>query len=110
MKFTYDRPASSTFRYLIADIDTDDEGYIYLLYSGYGVGQNGNAEIWQVNTISLTASMAQLDHSAVAFTVCGNKVAVVEQHHEPCEDGQVILIGTPSIHVYQIEWGDNTSV
>lgn len=109
--FTYDSfMGNTTFRYLIADVDTDDEGNIYLLYSGYGVGQNGNAEIWRVDTVSRTASMARLDHSAVAFTVFGNRAAVVEQQHEPGEDGQVVLIGTPSIHVYQIEWEDNTGV
>lgn len=110
MRFTCDRPATSTFRYLIADVDTDDEGCMYLLYSGYGVGQNGNCEIWKVNTVSRTASIARLDHSAVAFTICGNRAAIVEQQHEPGDDGQVVLIGTPSIHVYQIEWEENTGV
>ncbi|MCK5132178.1 MAG: hypothetical protein KAR40_08530 [Candidatus Sabulitectum sp.] len=111
ISFTYDSFMGSTiFRYLIADIDTDDEGCIYLLYSGYGVGQNGNAEIWKVNTVSLTASMARLDHSAVAFTICGSRAAVVEQQHEPGEGDEIVLTGTPSIHVYQIEWEDSTSV
>ena len=111
MDFTYDSfMGNTTFRYLIADVDTDGEGNVYLLYSGYGVGQNGNAEIWKVNTVFRTASTARLDHSAVAFSVCGNKVAVVEQQYEPGEGDEIILIGTPSIHVYQIEWEDNTGV
>ncbi|MCD4702497.1 MAG: hypothetical protein K8S24_11630 [Candidatus Aegiribacteria sp.] len=63
-----------------------------------------------MDTVSRTASMVRLDHSAVAFTVCGNRAAVVEQQHEPGENGEVVLIGTPSIHVYQIEWEDNKSV
>ncbi|NOQ21815.1 MAG: hypothetical protein GQ565_04080, partial [Candidatus Aegiribacteria sp.] len=37
--FTYDGfMGNTTYRYLMADVDTDDEGFIYLLYSGYGVG------------------------------------------------------------------------
>lgn len=59
MQFTYDRPASSTYRYLMADVDTDDEGNIYILHSGYGIDQNGNAEIRRVNTVSHTASMVR---------------------------------------------------
>ncbi len=48
--------------------------------------------------------MTQLNHSASAFTVCGNRVAVVEQTYEPGEGDEVILLGTPSIQLYQIDW------
>jgi len=103
-QFTCLFPVSSSARCLLADLDIDEIGNIYLLYSGYGTNQDGKAEIWRVNTVTGEARMTQLNHSASAFTVCGDRVAVVEQTHEPGEGDEVILLGTPSIHLYQIDW------
>jgi len=106
IEFVCDRPLASTLRYLIADVETDNDGYIYILYSGYGVGQNYNAEIWRIDTINGLAFRTCLNHSAVAFTVSGNKTAVIEQQHETNEEGQDVLIATPTIHLYEINWTD----
>lgn len=103
-QFTCTFPVSSSARCLLSDLDTDDNGFIYLLYSGYAINQNGKAEIWRVNTVTGEARMTQLNHSASAFTVSGDRVAVVEQTYEPGEGDEVILLGTPSIHLYQIDW------
>jgi len=104
-QFTCTFPVSFPGRFLLADLDTDSAGNIYLLYTGYGVGQNGNAEIWRVNTVTGEARMARLDHSGSAFTVCGDRVAVVVQTYEPGEGEEVVLLGTPSVYLYRIDWG-----
>ena len=103
-QFTCTFPVSSSSRFLLSDLDKDEIGNIYLLYSGYGLDQNGKAEIWRVNTSTGEARMTQLNHSASAFTVYGDRVAVVEQTYEPGENEEVILLGTPSIHLYRIDW------
>lgn len=103
-RFTCTFPVSSSSRFLLSDLDTDETGNIYLLYSGYGKSQDGKAEIWRVNTVTGESQMTQLNHSASVFTVCGNRVAVVEQTYEPGEGDEVILLGTPLIHLYEIDW------
>jgi len=103
-RFTCTFPVSSSSRFLLSDLDTDETGNIYLLYSGYGTSQDGKAEIWRVNTVTGESQMTQLNHSASVFTVCSDRVAVVEQTYEPGEGEEVILLGTPLIHLYEIDW------
>jgi len=106
LSFQYDKLASSTERYLISDVDVDEQGYIYLLYSGYAVGQDERAEIWRLDPVSLDVSVAKLDHSAAAFAIFDDKAAVVEQLSEPCGNNQIRLLGTPAIHFYRIIWDE----
>lgn len=104
LEFHYDKLASNLARCLIADIDLDEQGYIYILYSGYGSGQNGNAEIVRFNPQTLKSESVKLDHSAAAFTVSGEKVCVVGQEWEIRDDNQYWLTGVPCIYMYRIQW------
>lgn len=104
LDFIYGGRATSTRRYLIADLDTDEKGNIYVLYSGYGIDQNGHGEIWRINTVSLKAQIAELNHSAVAFSLSGNRVAVVEQEYESIAEDSILFIGNPAIRLYTIDW------
>lgn len=104
--FSYSEPASSLVRYLIAGIETDEEGYLYILYSGYARGQDGNAELWRVDLVDNTASVALLNHSAAAFSMHEDRFVVAEQVCENSEEGQVNLVGTTGFHVYRVLWNN----
>ena len=103
-QFSYSKPANSLVRYLIAGIETDEEGHLYILYSGYARGHGGKAELWRVDPTTNTASVALLNHSAAAFSMYEDMFVVAEQVCGNLDEGRVNLVGTTGFHVYRVSW------